>query len=208
MARIETQDSARSALSIAEKELAPGEKLVWAGRPGARALAKRNLVRMLVGIPIALFGVLVGWGPFGRLLAGTMGNDVSSAAWNFLVLAVTAWFVAGGIWLLGMPLWAAIVASTVTYAITDRRVLIISTFALKRVISYSPHEIETVETQEQGRGSGDIVFRDDKQIVPEGGRLRVSFRIDYYTGFFGVSDVRRVEDAVRDLARKKEPAAI
>ena len=141
------------------------------------------------------------WGPLNRVLEGQTGYDAFALIWTSILLAMS-------LWLLGMPLWAAIVAYRLIYTITDRRLLIIGAFPFKRLASYSPGEIGAIETSERPDGSGNIIFRNDQQIVRNGMRLNVSFRVDYYTGFFGVSDVRRVEDAVRDLARKKAPAAI
>ena len=199
MARIETQDRDLSALRSAEKELAAGEKLTWADRPRPGALARRNLPRLLVGIPMTLVTGLFVRGQFNRVLKGHTGYDAFTLIWCSIILAMS-------LWLLGMPLWAAVLACGLYYAITDRRLVIVRAFPFKRAISFSPHEIETVEVGERLDGSGNIVFSNDRQMVRDGMRMRVSFRIDYCTGFFGVRDVRRVEAAVRDFARKSAPS--
>jgi hypothetical protein len=61
MARVVQQSLYPSVMGIAEGELQPGEKLVWAERPQAMALARRHMARSLIGIPFTAFAVFWTW---------------------------------------------------------------------------------------------------------------------------------------------------
>ncbi len=199
MARIETQDSGLSALSVAGKELAPGEKLVWADRPSALGLARRDGAKFLFGIPFTAFAV------FWTTMAATGTKQAPGAIgiffplWGFMFIGI-------GLWILSGPLRAGLKAGSTVYAITSERLLIIEGTRSHRVTSFTPADVQQVERTDRGDDSGDVVFRKE---VPDG-RRGISFNGNWNAtriGFFGISDVRRVEAAVRDFARKNLPAA-
>jgi hypothetical protein len=201
MARIETEDRGLSALGAAEKELAPGEKLAWAGRPRASALARRASPGFFIGIPFTAFSLF--WVAGAYTATQRDGHDVGPFVFFPLFGLI---FVAVGLFMLLSPLRAMARARSTIYAITDQRLLIIEGGSSRRVTSFTAGDIQQIERTERPDGSGDVVFRRE---IPATRRNSISFNGNWGAtriGFFGVSDVRRVEAAVRDFARKNLPA--
>jgi len=197
MARIETQDRDLSALSIAEKELAPGEKVVWADRPRPGALARREGPRFLMGLPFTLFALVWMAGAF----SATQKASHDAGPFVFFPLFGLIFVAVGGFMLLS-PLRAMAKARSTIYAITNERLLIIEGGRTRRVTSFTAGDIQQIERTERADGSGDVVFRRE---LPPTRRNSISFNGNWSAtriGFFGVSDVRRVEAAVRDFSRK------
>lgn len=201
MARIETQDRDLSALSSAEKELAPGEKLVWADRPRPGALARQATTSFLFGIPFTAFSIFWVVGAYtATQRSGHAGADAFFPLFGLI-------FVAAGLFMLMSPLRAMAKARSTIYAITGERLLIIEGGRARRVTSFTAGDIQQIERTERSDGSGDVVFRRE---LPPTRRNSITFNGNWNAtriGFFGVSDVRRVEAAVRDFARKNTPTA-
>jgi hypothetical protein len=195
MARIETQDQGSTALTIAGKELAPGEKLVWADRPNAAGLARRAGPQFLMGIPFTAFALFWTWGASSATSRAPAGVGIFFPLWGLM-------FVAIGLWMLSTPLRAAFRAGSTIYAITSERLLIIEGAKSHRVTSFTPADVQQIERTDRGGGWGDVVFRKE---IPQS-RRGISFNGNWNAtriGFFGVSDVRRVESAVREFSLKK-----
>ena len=131
MVRIETQDRELSTLSAAEKELAPGEKLIWADRPRALALARREGPAFLMGIPFTAFALFWTWGASGAVGHAPDAFGVFFPLWRLIFIAI-------GLWILSTPLRAAMKAPSTIYAITSDRLLIIEGARSHRVTSFTP----------------------------------------------------------------------
>ena len=113
-------------------------------------------------------------------------------------------FVLVGLGFLSQPIIAAARARKTVYAITDRRLLIITSgLRSVRVDSYPLDSINILERTDRANGYGDIVFH--KETEP----TRVVTGFLYYekqgggvtrTGFLGIPEVRKVEEAIQRLA--------
>lgn len=171
-------------LRVAATELAPGERLVWADRPAPSARRRRWLVPLFA---LALAGVAAFW----TLQAGEAG---SVAPFGLV-------FVAIGV-LIAVRSFRRRARQTV-YAVTDRRLLIIRDGRSRRVRSFQPADIASLERRERPDGSGDVIFgqetviRDDLRLRRDGPPSHRVRRNEI--GFFGVADVQRVEQAIREL---------
>ena len=196
MARIETQDQGVAAIAVAEKELAPGEKLIWADQPRAGALARRELPKAFFGIPFTAFAVFWVTGAY-------VATQKSSNTGPFVFFPLFGLlFVAAGLYMLLSPLRAMIKARSTFYAITGGRLLIIEGRWSRTVTSFTSADIQQIERTERSDGSGDVVFRRD---FPTSRRNTISFNGNWSAtriGFFGVSDARRVEVSVRQLSQQ------
>jgi hypothetical protein len=202
MARIETQDQGSTALSVAGKELASGEKLVWADQPRAGALARREFPKALFGIPFTAFAVFWVFGAWHSTNQSTAHNT------PFVIFPLFGLiFVGIGLITLLSPLRARMKARSTFYAITAERLLIIEGRRSHRVTSFIPADIQQIERTERPDGSGDVVFRRE---FPPSRRNSLSFGGNWSAtriGFFGVSDVRRVEASVRQLSQQVNRAS-
>jgi hypothetical protein len=192
MARIAQESRSDSAMSIAEGQLRPGEKLTWAEFPNPMALARRDAPMSWIGIPFTAFAIFWTW---------TASHTVERAGSPFLEF-FPLWglmFVVIGLSILLRPLWSALKARSTVYAITDQRALIISGVRSRRVESFEPDSQGNLERTERRDGSGDIILR---RAITTAWRGPLSYRSNMTpaVGFFGVPEVRRVEDALRKLA--------
>ena len=97
-----------------------------------------------------------------------------------------------GLFVLSKPLRQALKSGSMVYGITDQRLFIISGSRRKEVHSYAPESIQRTERD----GSGDIVIRHDTAAWN-------ASRFPTKVGFFGVPDIRKVEEMVRRLAGKR-----
>ncbi len=98
----------------------------------------------------------------------------------------------------GLAGLVASVAATVgvwrsVYGITDRRILVVEQRLRKRVRSWTPQQITTIERRDRANGRGDIVFHQSQRPSGDGSEL-VSAELS------NIADVRAVEALVRDLA--------
>jgi hypothetical protein len=128
---------------------------------------------------------------------------MSLGALAFITFVVLLFLLVGLVLIL-WPLLAACDARRTIYAITDQRLFIISKFPRRHVDSYAPTSIYALETVERANGDGDIVFHKEwKPPEVETGFLSVSVEFGSATeiGFFGISEVRKVEEAIQRLIR-------
>jgi hypothetical protein len=190
MSSVQRRDDDSAPLEVARLEMRSGEKLLWAGQPGAFALARAEAPKALFGIPFLAFAL------FWTYMAGArtwFSTDAESRAIAFFPLFGFI-FIAVGLAMVLSPVWAAIRARWIVYAISDRRLVIMTLFPLRRVRSFASPDIQELERSDRAGGSGDIVFRRDYSSSRRG-RSNLARRI----GFFGVPDVRMVEDTIRRM---------
>lgn len=167
------------AREIAQQALDPGEELIWADAPGPWSLARQAGLELFNGL--FFFGFAIFW---------TLNAAQAPGPFPFVLFGVP--FVAIGASMLLKPLWLAFGARYMIYAVTDRRLLILKTWPLRRQRSFLPRDIRDLELSEQDDGSGDIVF--GSEAVRSGNRLR-----QRKIGFFGIADAHRVEAEIRKL---------
>ena len=89
------------------------------------------------------------------------------------------------------PLWAWWVARRTIYAVTDRRAVIIEASFHRTVYSFADERLTDFARRESWRGRGDIIF---EQRVTKGLKGRTTIQ---EVGFFGLLDVREVEQLLR-----------
>lgn len=185
MTAVHRDDTEPSALAVAQREMRSGERLIWADRPAPGRMA-------LSGLALTAFGsVFGGFAAFWIAGAASMTPEDAGVFSFFPLFGVP--FLLVGLGMMLAPVWIWMAAKKTVYAITSERLVIIRG---NRVQSFEPDEIEELERREGGDGSGDVIFNRDivRSRSRRGSRTRVR-RI----GFFGIPEVRRVEDAIRRL---------
>ncbi|MEM8949603.1 MAG: hypothetical protein AAGA21_04100 [Pseudomonadota bacterium] len=179
-----------SPLVLARSQLVEGERLIWA-ETSLPSSARRRV------FPISILGWL--------FLLLTLAWLVKAAVTSTWLLIMGLPFLLAALALAVLPWWWPLVTRYTIYAISDQRLLIIQTWPRRRVTSYGPEDIDVVERQERKDGSGDLIFRREEHRKlahhhdPKGKR-RVGERA---IGFFGVPDVRRLEEAVWALKQRR-----
>ncbi len=177
-------------LAIARAEMVEGERLIWA-ETSLPSSARRRV------LPVSLLGWL--------FLVLTFAWLAKAAIASFWLLIMGLPFMLAALALSFLPWWWPSVTRHTIYAISDRRLLIIQNWPRRRVTSYGPGDIDVVERHERKDGSGDLIFRREEHQKlrhhhdPQGKR-RVGERA---IGFFGVPDVRRLEEAVWALKQQR-----
>ena len=178
-------------LDVAKAEMTPGENLFW-----AETSLPKNARRRV--IPISLLGWIF------LLLSLAWVSRAVTASVGLLIFGVP--FVIGGLALASAPWWWPGVTRRTVYAISDQRLLIIRDLPKRKITSYGPEDIDVVERRENRDGSGDVIFRREetqklKHHHDPHGKRRVGTR---EIGFFGVPEVRRVEEAIWMLKQKRD----
>ncbi len=180
---------------IATRQLDPGERLLWSGMPGAGRMAMSALPAALFGLPFTGFAAF--W--IAMAFAGTSRMPRTAGPWALFPLFGVP-FLLVGLGILTAPLWAVLAAGRTVYAVTDRRVLIITGWPMVAVQSFLPADIHDLMRVEGADGRGSLMFA-SRSWAGNNGVTRTS-RI----GFVGVADVRSVEELIRDHLQQKAAA--
>ena len=198
-------DTTSDAYRKVEAELLPGEELLWIGQPSSGLAAMR-------GYPLArlatVFGLIVVFTFFASDdLPQPRGSarGVMSPMGSMSMLLVPVMIM--GITLLGMlgsAVGAFLRAQNTTYAITDRRILMLSGLFSTAVTSYGGQDIERIERRTRGGGSGDLIFRYEQQLRYNNRGNRRARYDNVPVGFFGIPDVREVEALLLETFRPDE----
>lgn len=180
--------------AIAQGELSADERIVWVGQPSPFALARKRSGMILPGLFLSVFAVSF-------LVVPTMAvfEGPDKVPLPFLLLFPLAGLaaLAFGLAMLASPLLKGRLARSTIYVVTNRRVLIIEPGCVR---SFDPGDIQQLVRRDRGGGRGDLFFREEQ------GNLMLAMYTfgrsgNQKIGFFGVSDVRAAEEAVRQLKR-------
>ena len=168
------------------RQLDPGEGLLWSGVPSPGRVALSALPSTAIGIPFT------GFAAFWIAMAFTMTSKAKSSPggpWNLFPLFGLP-FLLIGLGMLTAPLWAWLTAGRTLYAVTNKRALIISSLFGTSVKSYMYAEIRELQRVERAGGSGDLYFA-SRDVVARRGVTHQRI------GFLGIPDVRGVEQLIR-----------
>lgn len=148
----------RNPREIAEQHVEPGERVLWAGAPDVEAAVAsfRRGVPALAGLVVLLGG---GW--FAARTVGVHPVDGLRMLWSAQPMALV---VAGGALLLPWILRAVKLDNrsryrrhfeNLTYAVTDRRLLVIEK---DDVLGFEPQELNQPTVVPRGAGFDDVIF--------------------------------------------------
>jgi len=132
--------------------LEKGEELRWCGRPAPRCYTFRHWPHTLFGV--LLLPISLVWLDGGQSLADSRGE----AVWGvlpWLGVAVAAYFLCGHL------LLARIVWEGVFYAITDRRVLAVGGWPVRRSRSLHLDQLRHLKLRPRGRALGSVLVTGD-----------------------------------------------
>lgn len=119
-------------------DLPPGEQILWQGAPDTWAFARSALnTRWIAGY----FAVLMVW----ALVNGTLTGAALTAGFGALTIVLALAF-------------AAMVARTTVYTVTNRRVVLRIGVALSKCINLPLSQVASADLRDQGQGFGDIAL--------------------------------------------------
>jgi hypothetical protein len=185
------QDNSRQiALSI----LRPDEKLLWSGQPAPGRIALQTWPIFVIALP---------WTGFALYWAGTSTGftmpDLSVPTPLIFFPFVGAVGCLIGLTLLALPFMAWRRARRTVYAVTDQRCLTVISNSRRYVSTHIDQDIGRVKCIERSGGSGDLIFSPSTSTDAAKDLTRVGT-----TGFYGIDEVRHVEDIVRQQFTRKE----
>lgn len=161
---INPQDELRAQRAV-ETELLDGEKILWAGQPDA---SKIFTAADILLIPFTLL-----WTSFPALglLAGMRSNESDPLFSLFLIP-----FIAVGLYILiGRFFYKSWAKRRTYYAITDRRVIVISGGRKRRVIASFIRDIPTVNSSIGKNNMGRIIFGNTSPYAASFGNTGMDF---------------------------------
>ncbi len=172
-----------------QAELDAGERIAWQGQPKARLWSAKGLLPLLVALVwlgIVSTSFLTRGGP----------NHHSPPLFFFIPFGLIGLVVAG------QPLLQYFNSGRTHYLITNRRVLIITLGSSKKVLSYYPDRLQSLERRERADGYGDIVI---ERSAASGYRSSQALQ---EIGFMNIPDVKNIEGMIRNLATKSSPRQV
>lgn len=160
-----------------QREMEPGERLLWDGRP--------DPVRMMIpAVPMFLFGLFWTAGTGSFYFRGPTTTD-----WVFALFPIP--FILVGLGMLASPLGAYLKGRRTYYAITDRQVLILTEGRTRKVQSFRERDITNIVRTERADGSGNLTFSQRQTRDSEGHTSTEDVAL------IGIPDVREVERVLR-----------
>ncbi len=173
----------KSTKSVLEAELSPHEKLLWSSRPGAFAFAMAHMRGVFCGMPLIMLALL--WQGVALKLYALPYTGVLT--WVFAVLGVA---------LTAVPLVALLRGKIyVFYALTSKRLMILSLFPKHEVKSFAFSSLAGVYTKDINFGKGTLVI--------EASGAHTANPLKAHAAFYGIDQVRKIEDAVNMILNSK-----
>ncbi len=168
-----------------ETELQPGETVRWIGTPSFTAMLGTQLFQIVLAVAWTCLCF-----PF--LLKTLNEPFLEHIGWNLFWLIGLILGIAVGLRMLGNSVWNSLAAWRTAYAVTDRRILIVSDLGWRHVLAVVPSAINTIERSERPDGRGSITFR--RETVDTGDEPTTTT-----VSFVGVRDVRNAAREIEKL---------
>lgn len=160
--------------------LQPSEKLAWRGRPSPGRAMRLDILHFFIGLFWLTFSIF--W------------VVMASVAGAFALFGVP--FVLIGIWLVSTPIRNLLRAGRTYYAITNRRVLIVTAGSRIKVRSLGAHDIGDNERSDRGDGTGDIRLRKGAMAS----QMNYFFHSSLSDGLWGIDDIKGAADAIASVS--------
>lgn len=186
-------------LDMIKAELLPGEAIRWAGKPKFLPVLTKQIRQILVGF--LLVGMTV-WQVTSIIESLGSGKSPGFEGSNSEIVtqAAACFFFLFGCWGIVGSILRVMEMSRAAYAVTDRRILIVSHLFRKRVQTFAPGSINAVETLQKHDRSGTVTFRRDVVRGGEGDMIVKS-------AFIGIDDVLDVAREIEKLRLSVHPSA-
>ena len=179
-------------LDLARAALEPGERLVWAGRPGPAAQPAWQLdptSLLLAAVPLCV-GLVLLW----QVITAPGGLFDLVYIGGIVVLLCIALSPLATLWRASRR-----VRDTV-YAVTDRRLFVVAGGRRSGLRSFAPEELEEPRVQDRGDGRGDVIFGTLAELrqTRQGRQTRLAQA--------AFTDIEDAQEVAREIARLRERA--
>jgi hypothetical protein len=182
----------------AQSELQGGESLLWSGPANPGRSAMSALPAALFGIPFAGFAFVSMSNAYRN--THNLANHHNALPGGLSLFPLFALpFLLIGLGVMLMPLWVYLKGRSGVYAVTNRRVMVISGTTTRSVKSITPTDIAEVDHRERPDGTGDVLIRTNTVVRTNNGTTQIT------VGLFGVPDVKEVAGLVMKL--RAQPVA-
>jgi hypothetical protein len=187
-----TLELAISVLDIAHivgRELEAGERLLWSGQP-AQGIRLRKADALAIPFSLLWTGLFIFW----ETSVIRSGAPLFVRLWGIPFLLVGAYLVAGRFF---VDAWQR---TRTVYAVTDRRVIVVSGVFTRCTTSHALRTLPAITLSERHNGEGDVVLADtDMNHVATGGLVARGSSVPPALEF--VPNVRGVYEIVREAWR-------
>ncbi len=177
--------------AMVQNELRGGERVVWAAQPVTRYFTPATIAPMLFAIPWTAFSIF--WTVSAASGLGKAGGEsVMFDVFRYAFPLFGLPFILIGLAMLSAPIWVVRSQRQTAYTITDQRAIVFKPAfpGARKVQSFSPELMASLERTERRDGSGDLVFEKYRQ---RNGSSVSTVR----NGFVGIANVRDVEETLR-----------
>ncbi len=175
-----------------QSELQGGESLLWSGPADPGRSAMSALPAALFGIPFAGFALF--WMSNAYRATHNLANHHNTLAGGFSVFPLFGLpFLVIGLGMILAPLWVYLKGRSGVYAVTNRRVMLITGTTSRSVKSIVPTDIAEVDYRERPDGRGDVVIRTNSVMRTNNGTTQIT------VGLYGVPNVKEVAGLVMKL---------
>lgn len=176
---------------LIQPDIGPSERLLWADKPLSRMRHAQSLMpKALLGVPFLGFALFWTYSASGLLRQGPFPPE----DWIDLFFPMFGIpFILVGAGMLLSPVWAAVRARWMIYAVTNKRLIIKQTFPLNKVRSWQISQIDTLDRRGPAEGIGDLIFAEEVRVNHLRGESIKKI------GFWGIEDPKRLEDEIRKL---------
>lgn len=175
---------------LVERELEPGEEVVWSGMPKPRFFTPAATAAFLFAIPWTAFAVFWMYGA-----SGFKRPDFSSPEAFFPLFGVP--FVLVGLAMLSSPLWARRNSGKTVYVITSQRAITFVGGWGTTIRSYPPEKLQDTYRREGRDGTGDVIIAHRAWRDSDGDRRSEQL------GFLRVRNAKEVEKLLNELSAGK-----
>ncbi|MEI6641363.1 MAG: hypothetical protein WCL10_04960 [Novosphingobium sp.] len=181
--------------SILRRELMPGERLLWSGRPLPGKLRAAFAI-WFFAIPWTAFALF--WEAMAFLPWMASSHTPSGITWSFGIIFPLFGlpFIGVGLAMLWMPFKAQRKAAQTIYGLTDRRLLRVSAGRKRDSISVLVSQLGPIEVSADPDGAGNLRVQTGTSRDSDGDRVTERFEV------LGVPDVGRLETLLLEQQAK------
>lgn len=183
--------------TILRRELLPGERILWSGRPDPRRLKAVFLI-WLFAVPWTAFALFWEAMAFMPWIPSTHTPDAIRWSFGMVFPLFGLPFIAIGLGMMWMPMRALNKARQTIYALTDRRVMRVTAGKARAAASVMIDQMGPIDVTADSEGYGTLRIQTGSHIDSDGDRVTERFEVA------GVPDVSRLEGLL--LGMRGRPA--